>query len=160
MEKWPSLGRLCTGQLGFPIGCGESGRGPPGLGFFKQTFHLDCLLLCRIAALEPDKGESEGQTFLPEAKVTNQVLTAGLHENNICCLKKQELEGISRGQGSILELSKVYFRLKLSDLCIQVKTDQHGRRNSLYTLYRSAQLVFISVRSLTHTHTQAYNVFL
>lgn len=70
MEKWPGLGRLCTEQGGFPIGWGGSGRGPPGLGFFKQTFQWDCLLPRCIAALEPEKGESEGQIFLPEAKVT------------------------------------------------------------------------------------------
>lgn len=72
MEKWSGLGRLCTEQDGFPIGCGGSGRGPPGLGFFKQTFQWDCLLPCGIAALEPDKGESEGHRFLREAKVTTR----------------------------------------------------------------------------------------
>lgn len=75
----------------------------------------------------------------------------------ICCLKKQELEGISRGQGSILELSKVYFRLKLSDWCIQVKTDQSGRFNSLRRRTEVRNLCFHPV---THTHTRAYDVFL
>lgn len=74
MEKWPGLGRLCMGQGGIPIGWGGNGRGPSGLGFFKQTFQKDCLLPCRIAALEPDKGESRGQIFVPEAKVTTGYL--------------------------------------------------------------------------------------
>lgn len=44
------------------------------MGFFKQTFQLDCLLPFRIAVLEPDKGESEGQIFLPEVEVRKRSL--------------------------------------------------------------------------------------
>lgn len=71
--------------------------------------------------LEPDKGESEGQIFLPEAEVRKRFLQRD-------GIKKRGggvswgVGGNSGGHGSSLELSKVY--LKLSDLLIQVRTDQ------------------------------------
>lgn len=69
--------------------------------------------------LEPDKGESEGQIFLPEAEVRKRFLQRdGIKKGGV----KQGVGCNSWGHGSSLKLSKVY--LKLSDLLIQVRTDQ------------------------------------